>query len=285
MLETLLQYTWMFLLYGFLGWCTEVVFAAVNEGKFVNRGFLNGPICPIYGFGMVIVVAVLGPVANQPVLLYIGSVLLTSALEFITGFLLEKLFHEKWWDYSEEPFHIQGYVCLKFSLLWGIGCLLVMNVVHKRFLLPLVTWLTGHLLGHLLLAALLVYMVIDVTLTVIALTKLKERLTRLEAAEAELRRLSDGIGEGLYRSTERAIRAKEKVQPQLDRHRAQLQNRKEQIQQHRAKIQEIRREKESPSLRRLYAAFPRMKARIHQNESIPSPTGGAPDPEEKPKLS
>ena len=83
----LYQFLWIFFIYAFLGWCTEVSYAALNTGKFVNRGFLNGPVCPIYGFGVVIVLACLTPLKGNFVLLFLGSVVLTSALEWITGFL------------------------------------------------------------------------------------------------------------------------------------------------------------------------------------------------------
>ena len=81
---------WIFIIYAFIGWCTEVSYAAVNRGIFVNRGFLNGPYCPIYGCGVVIVVAVLTPLKENLFFLFVGSFLLTSILEYITGFVLEK---------------------------------------------------------------------------------------------------------------------------------------------------------------------------------------------------
>ena len=102
------------------GWCTEVSYAALDRGIFVNRGFLNGPYCPIYGCGVVIVVAVLTPLKDNLLILFIGSFLLTSILEYITGYLLEKVFHNQWWDYSDKPFNIHGYVCLKFSIYWHV---------------------------------------------------------------------------------------------------------------------------------------------------------------------
>ena len=111
-----------FFVYGFLGWCTEVAFAGVKEGKFVNRGFLNGPICPIYGVGVAVVVSCLDGLKDNLILLYISSVVLVTALEWFTGFILDKLFHNKWWDYSSMPLNLNGYVCLLFSLIWG--CLL-----------------------------------------------------------------------------------------------------------------------------------------------------------------
>ena len=119
-----------FFVYGFLGWCTEVAYAAVKQGKFVNRGFLNGPICPVYGIGVGVVVQFLTPVENNLVLLYISSTILVTAIEGITGFLLEKIFHNKWWDYSDQPLNIGGYVCVLFSLIWGVFCVLIVKVIH-----------------------------------------------------------------------------------------------------------------------------------------------------------
>ena len=89
---------WFFFVYAFLGWCAEVGYAATKTGKFVNRGFLNGPWCPVYGFGVVIVLGCLAPLSGNLPLLFLGSVALTSALEWLTGFVLEKLFHQRWWD-------------------------------------------------------------------------------------------------------------------------------------------------------------------------------------------
>lgn len=110
------EYVFYFVIYAFLGWCTEVAYKAVTVGQFVNRGFLNGPVCPIYGFGMVFVIWALTPVTDNAFLLFVGGFVITTLLEGVTGFVLEKLFHAKWWDYSSEPFNIGGYVCLKFSI-------------------------------------------------------------------------------------------------------------------------------------------------------------------------
>ena len=110
-----------FLIYSCLGWCLEVIYAAVTTGKLINRGFLNGPVCPIYGFGMVIVLFALTPLSHNLLLLYLGGVILPSALELVGGWALYKLYHTRWWDYSDYPFNIGGYICLEFSLLWGVG--------------------------------------------------------------------------------------------------------------------------------------------------------------------
>ena len=104
------EYVFYFVIYAFLGWCTEVVYKAVTVGQFVNRGFLNGPVCPIYGFGMVFVIWALTPVTDNAFFLFVGGFVITTLLEWVTGFVLEKLFHAKWWDSSSEPCNIGGYV-------------------------------------------------------------------------------------------------------------------------------------------------------------------------------
>ena len=128
---------WIFFIYAFLGWCMEVIYATTDTGKFINRGFLIGPACPIYGIGMVIVVSVLSSIQDNIFILFIGAMILTSILEFITGVILERIFNDKWWDYSDLPFNIKGYICLKFSLLWGLGCVFIMKLIyplnHKTF--------------------------------------------------------------------------------------------------------------------------------------------------------
>ena len=107
---TIYNIMWYFFIYAFLGWCTEVSFFAVKTGKFVNRGFLNGPVCPVYGFGLVIIIMALTPLKDNLLLLFVGSVVITSSLEFLTGWALEKIFHTRWWDYTNNKFNLHGYI-------------------------------------------------------------------------------------------------------------------------------------------------------------------------------
>ena len=141
-----------FFVYGFLGWCTEVIFAAFKQHRFVNRGFLNGPICPIYGVGVTLVIACLEAFQSNLLLLYISSVILVTVLEGVTGWAMDKLFHNKWWDYSKLPFNIGGYVCLLFSLIWGVACVFIVYFVHP--LIHQVLSLIPHTAGIALIAIL-----------------------------------------------------------------------------------------------------------------------------------
>lgn len=205
----LYDFMWIVLIYGFLGWCGEVAFAAVKHGKFVNRGFLNGPICPIYGFGALIVTVILSPIADNVVLLFIGSVVFTSLLEFITGFVLEQLFHEKWWDYSNVRFNIKGYICLRFSMLWGVAATLIVKLVH-----PSIMWLVGKIplkLGIVLLCVLIAAFTADIVFTLIGVFGLQKRMKAITEIESALRKVSDDIGEGVANTVFAAQNAKKTI--------------------------------------------------------------------------
>lgn len=120
----------LFFIYSFLGWCVEVAFVAVTTGKVTNRGFLNGPVCPIYGCGMIGVLLALLPVEKNVWLLFLGGMVICSAVELFGGWILDKIFHMRWWDYSDEKFNIGGYVCLAFSLMWGMAVVFAVKFVH-----------------------------------------------------------------------------------------------------------------------------------------------------------
>lgn len=202
---------WYFFLYAFLGWCGEVCFAAVRLGKFVNRGFLNGPICPIYGVGMTVVALVLGPVQDHLVVLFVCSVLLTSALEWLTGFVLEHLFHQRWWNYNDRPFNLGGYICLEFSLVWGVACLIVMKVIHP--LTARLVALIPHGVGVVLLVLFTVVLVIDLAATVAAMVGLNQRLRQLEELAGRIHAASDELGLSL---SDRMISSTERFQDLRD---------------------------------------------------------------------
>lgn len=98
--------------------------------KFVNRGFLYGPYCPIYGFGALIVLYPLLALGNHPILVFLGGMILTSALEYFTSWLMETLFHEKWWDYSHYKYNLNGRICLLNSTLFGLMALVVVFIIQ-----------------------------------------------------------------------------------------------------------------------------------------------------------
>ena len=189
------QFLWIFFVYAFLGWCTEVSYAALRTGKFVNRGFLNGPVCPIYGCGVVVVLVGLTPLKGNFVLLFLGSVVLTSVLEWATGFVLEKLFRQRWWDYSDKPFNLGGYICLEFSIMWGFACLFVVDILHPsiEFFIRLIP----HTLGWVLLGLFSAAMAVDLAATVRTIAKLNRQLDQIDQLARRLKTASNEFGENL----------------------------------------------------------------------------------------
>ncbi len=126
MTYNLTDYVWLFFIYSFAGWCMEVCYAAIRQRKFVNRGFVNSPLCPIYGFSSVLFALFLPELTENLFFLFLGGLLLASTLEYSTGMAMEKIFHKKLWDYSGIRFQLGGYVCARYSLLWGLLALATM---------------------------------------------------------------------------------------------------------------------------------------------------------------
>jgi len=120
----------IFLVWGFVGWLIEVVDMRIEAGEFQNRGFLYMPICPIYGIGMAFAAASLNNVKESWLALFVFGVVFCSAVEYVVGGILEKLFHTRWWDYSHMRFNIKGRVCLRNAVLFGFAAILVFRVVE-----------------------------------------------------------------------------------------------------------------------------------------------------------
>lgn len=252
--ENIYQAIWIFLVYAFLGWCAEVAFAAVHKGKFVNRGFLNGPVCPIYGVGMLVVVTLLWGLRSNLILLFLGSAGLTTAIEFATGWVLEKFFHDKWWDYSDKPFNVKGYICLEFTILWGLAAAFIVGAVHP-FVFMLIKK-TPFVLGIVLMAVFLAAFVTDLVITVTALAKLPKKLNAMLEAEKALKAISDKIGENI---SDTAIAAKEKGGELMEENKPRLEELKAEYEK---KAAEYKRQFESRGFvhKRITEAFPNLKS-------------------------
>ena len=185
------QYILYFFIYAVLGWVAEVAFAAVKEHRLVNRGFLNGPLCPIYGFGMVAMLLLLAPWPDSLPAVFLGGMVITTAIEWLAGWILYKLFRARWWDYSSMPFNIGGFVCLPFSLLWGLASVVMFRLVH-----PPIARLVGMiplLVLQVLDGVLLVLFLVDVAGSVAVAVGFARRLRQLEELRAAMRRASDRL--------------------------------------------------------------------------------------------
>ncbi len=116
----------------FLGWCCECIYCSFGKGEWINRGFLTGPFCPIYGFGAIATLGMLQFLPNSTMAVFIGGVIITSTLEYITSWAMEKIFNTFWWDYSSRAFNINGRVCLLNSTLFGLLCLFLTFDIHPQ---------------------------------------------------------------------------------------------------------------------------------------------------------
>lgn len=113
-------YFLLFLAYSFTGWLMEVICKLIQYKKFINRGFLIGPYCPIYGTGAILITFLLKKYTDDPITLFIMAILICGTLEYITSYLMEKIYHARWWDYSQKKFNINGRVCLDTIIPFGL---------------------------------------------------------------------------------------------------------------------------------------------------------------------
>lgn len=189
----------------------EVSFQAVKTGRFINRGFLNGPLCPIYGFGALGVIYFLTDIGKtNKLVLFFGSVFIATALELVGGFLLEKIFHKKWWDYSEMRFNLGGYICLEFSILWGLACFVLYEAVHP-LIQRLFAFLNPKFIFYIDIILLIIFAV-DMVQTILTLVGLNKKFKKLNAASQDIRDVSDDIGKRVYERTMKVKSKKEEIE-------------------------------------------------------------------------
>ena len=212
---SLYQMALMFCFWAFIGWCIEVCYMTIETGEYQNRGFLSMPICPIYGFGVLMIAVFSRPIADRPLLLFVISLVLCTALELAVGLGMEKLFNTRWWDYSHEKFNYRGYICPKVSILWGLGCVLVIKVVQ-----PLVETVVNHIpfkVGIIFIAIMAVLIAIDLTASLCAVANLNKRLKQIDDISALMLKGSIKIGEKLANETNEILDKYEKLLAIRDR--------------------------------------------------------------------
>ena len=185
---TLYELFWLYFLYSFLGWCAEVALAAIARKKFINRGFVTGPLCPIYGAGAVAFAIFLPELTTSPVFLFLGSMILASGIEYFTGAALEKIFHKRWWDYSNHRFHLNGYVCLRYAFVWGIFGTFAMYL-GNHLLLTVVSFIP-HMVGFILLIVLGVLLGCDVLGSSLAIAGLHVKQKRIQDINTQVQKAS-----------------------------------------------------------------------------------------------
>jgi uncharacterized membrane protein len=167
----------LFVIYSFIGWLIETIVVYLGTKKWINRGFLIGPYCPIYGFGALLMIYIFEEYKSDPLNLYIMLVVYASILEYFTSFLMERLFNARWWDYSERKFNLNGRVCLSNSLAFGVLGL-ILGFFLNPLLLNLISTIHYNILYLLMLITAVVF-VTDLLLTFNIVTKLRRNIVLL----------------------------------------------------------------------------------------------------------
>ena len=201
----------LFIDYSTLGWCCEMVYCSVPKGHICEkRGFLNGFLCPIYGHGALLVLYALHGGFRNPLLTFLFGALLTSVLEYFTSWVMEKLFHMRWWDYSHYKFQINGRVCLLNSTCFGIACVVLCHIVHP--------WLWAHILalGDIVIVPLASFIcgiyLTDTVLSIRSAIQLSSQMGKLRELQSEIKGfVFEKREESLERRAERREEARERA--------------------------------------------------------------------------
>ena len=191
----------------------ESIFRSIIEKKIINTGFLRGPICPIYGIGALIMTTVLSSLSNNVFLLFISSVAVLTLWEYIVGVLLEKIFHTKYWDYSNHKINFQGRICLSNSIYWGI-----LGVAFLKFIHPFIQEVIGKInidILYFVIAIASLVFIIDFVASIMKFKNIKSALERIEELNNEIKEKLREIAKESEKTTEK-IAITENIQKLVD---------------------------------------------------------------------
>ena len=174
-----------FITYSFLGWIMESTFRSICEKKLINTGFLKGPFCPIYGTGAIIMILFLKKFSNNLILLFFVSIIVFTIWEYIVGILLEKIFHTKYWDYSDNKFNFQGRICLMNSIFWGILGVVFIKYIHP-FIENVVQKIDIRILT-VIYSIIALGMLVDMIRSIIKVKNIQATLNKIDELNKEIR--------------------------------------------------------------------------------------------------
>lgn len=224
-----------FIAYSVIGWAYESTICSIDEKKLINRGFLNGPLCPVYGCGALVVVFFLNNKTDDIFILFMSGAILTCIVEYITSYALEKLFHARWWDYSDKKFNLNGRICLLGAVVFGILTVLVIKFIHPFIygiisdFSPITLYITSFVIFIILIS--------DIIFTVYHILLLNGRLAEIQA------KISD------YKEEQKLLeeKARKSFSQWLEAHRDPIEKGKQKI----GKIKRFQ-------YKRIFKAFPKL---------------------------
>ena len=209
------QWVLFFFLYSFLGWIWESCYVSVRKHRWVNRGFMHGPMLPLYGSGAMVVLIVTIPVRDNILLVFLMGMIGATILEYFTGITMERLFHVRYWDYRNLKFNVRGYICPLASLCWGVFSILMVKVVHIPFehmvlLIPVT-------IADILAFVLTIAAAVDFTQSFNEAMDMKRILVQLEASKEQIQKMQERLKDASEEMQDRLKDASEGVQERLKR--------------------------------------------------------------------
>ena len=184
---TIVQWICFFFIYGFLGWCYESAYVSFKHKQWVNRGFVRGPLLPLYGSGAILLLFVTIPFRENLFLMFVSGAIGATILEYVTGVAMEALFKVRYWDYSKRKFNFQGHICLAATTLWGVFAIVIVKVVHRP-IENLVMSLPETMVEIFVMVVTVVFAV-DFALSFKAAMDIRDVLIKLEEVQREMERM------------------------------------------------------------------------------------------------
>lgn len=207
----------MFFIYSFVGWVIEVIYYGITEGKFINRGFLAGPLCPVYGLGFYAAIWIFEPFRNSFLIIFFGMATACTIVELIAGIILYHTFHMRWWDYSDYKLNFKGYICLRFFIYWGIAASLGIYVLH-----PAVKWLIAHINSPFRIGIAVFFSVVliaDIVTTIVTIIGFKKKFAAIEKMTHGVKGVSDMIGSQIYSAVDTVVTVSEPTRNHYEQYR------------------------------------------------------------------
>lgn len=206
----LTQWLLFFYIYSFFGWCIESSYVSIRKKKFVNRGFMRGPFLPLYGSGAVLLLFVTIPVRDSLILSFIFGAAAATVLEYITGACMEALFKVRYWDYSNNPFNLHGYVCLGTSLAWGFLTIVMLRIVHEP--VEHLVLSINQTVQDILTAVLTVYVTADMALSFRAALDIRAMLEKMTRVKEEMEKMQGRLDAMIAFAGPKMAEKKEEIQ-------------------------------------------------------------------------
>ena len=207
----------MFFIYSFIGWIVEVIYYGITEGHFVNRGFLAGPLCPVYGLGFYAALWALQSFKENVAIVFFGSAIACTTVELIAGLILFYSFHLRWWDYTEYKLNFKGFICLRFTIYWGIAGTLGVYALHPAVLNLIGVMNTPVKLS--ILSFLSLILVIDIIASVANTIGFAHKLQAFSKVSATVKMTSDFIGGNIYDTVDTVMEVEGPIKESYDNYR------------------------------------------------------------------